>query len=144
PGPQGTRTGRPLPIPQREDAVILRRRGQGFFSLLWLRRARRCDRLSDARRQSRFYRGGRAAGGRGGDCGAAAAPAGPRAGAAPEDASGNALRRRSILREAAVAASWRRSPRIPLCARARCGDDPPLSLRLVAARPAILAPGAIE
>ena len=98
----GASIRRAVPVPQREDAVLLRRRGQGVFSLLRLRRAWRCDRLCHARRQSRLYRGGRAAGRRGRDCGAAADPAGARAGAAPEDAARSAGRRGRVLRGAAL------------------------------------------
>ena len=45
---------RSLPVPQRKDAVLLRRRGQELLPLLWLRRAWRRDRVCHAGRQSRF------------------------------------------------------------------------------------------
>ena len=95
---QGPRIRRALPVPQREDAVVLRCRGQGFFSLLRLRRAWRRDRLSHAGGEPRFYRGDRAAGRPRRGRGAAADAARTRTRTAPEDAARSARRGGEILR----------------------------------------------
>ena len=100
------RIRRPLPVPQRKDAVLLRRRGQGLLSLLRLRRAWRRDRLCHARRQSRFSRGGRAPGRRGRARGAAGNPR--------RSASGRSARRRCS----------RRSTPPPHSTRRGCGRRP--------------------
>ena len=139
---RGREHSRAVPVSQREDAVLLRRRGQGVFSLLRLRRAWRRDRFCHARRQSRFYRGGRAAGRRGRDRGAAADPAGARAGAAPEDAARSAGRRGRVLRSAALGAGRGAGARVSDPARSRRGDDPAVPAGLGAGGPAGAAAGA--
>ena len=64
--------------------------------------------------------------GEAGLAGAAADPAGARAGAAPEDPARGARRRRRVLRSAAVGGRRRARPRLSDAARPRRGDDPPL------------------
>ena len=95
----------------------------------------------DARRQSRLHRGGRAAGRRSRDRGAAADAAGARAG----DSGRRPCSKRSPpppqFYEAQLwSPAGARAPRIPDAARPRRGNDPPLPPRLGAGRPPVAAP----
>ena len=141
--PPRPRIWRALPVPQREDAVLLRRRGQGLLSLLRLRRAWRRDRLCHARRQSRLSSRR--------SSGWPARPGSRCRSRRRRSASGRSARRRCSRRSQAAAGSTRaqlwsppgaRGARLSRAARPRRRDDPPLPPRLGAGRPAGAAPRA--
>ena len=131
------RAYRPLPVPQREDPVLHRQRGQGLLPLLRLRRPWRRHRLRHAQRQPAVPRGGRAAGRRG--RAASAAPARPRSARGPsaQQTLHDALEAAAAWFEAQLRGPAR--PRRPatISSAAACDDETiaPLPPRLRAGRP---------
>ena len=142
---RGPRVWRALPVPQREDAVLLRRRGQGVLPLLRLRRAWRRDRLRRcAPRTSTSSRR---------SSGWPARPGSRCRSRRRRSASGRSGRRRCSRRSPPPPSFYEAQLWSPAGARARDyltrararrGDDPPLPPRLGAGRPAGAAPRAVR
>ncbi len=120
------RAHRPVPVPQREDAVLHGQRRQGLLPLLRLRGAWRRHRLRDADRGADLPGGGREAGRHGR---AGGSPRQPR-GAGPGEAGALAARRQrgrgQVVREAVAPAPGARGARLSPPPRPVRGDDRPV------------------